>query len=156
MSLITAFIAVIFPKFVAKSHDLCALASFFKYTAKILASAALLITIPGLFIIPIAISTLYGYEFTPSILLLQLLLPTLLLVFFNTLSGNLLIATGRQHQYMKILTLMLLLQIIINIVSIYLWGTIGAVIGFWIRELLLFIILLFLLKKLGVFKPQSR
>jgi O-antigen/teichoic acid export membrane protein len=137
----TAFIAVIFPKFVAKSHNLPELMAFFKHTARILSGAALTIIIPGLFIIPTAIITLYGDKFSPSIILLQTLLPALLIVFLTSLSGNLLIAMGKQHKYMQILSIILVTQTLVNIVSIYFWGTIGAVIGFWIKEVLLIIML---------------
>jgi O-antigen/teichoic acid export membrane protein len=137
----TAFLAVIFPKFVAKSHDLQALFDFFKHTAGIFSTAAVAIIIPGLFIIPTAITLLYGVKFLPSIILLQVVLPALLLVFLSSLSANLLVAMGKQLQYMKILTSILFIQIIVNIVAIHLWGTMGAIIGFWIREILLFILL---------------
>jgi len=137
----TAFLAVIFPKFVAKSHDLQALSSFFKHTGRIFSGAAITIVIPGLFIIPTAIIVLYGIKFSPSIILLQVALPVLLLVFLSSLSGNLLVAVGRQHQYMKILTITLFIQIAVNIISIHLWGTMGAIIGLWIREIVLFILL---------------
>jgi O-antigen/teichoic acid export membrane protein len=142
----TAFIAVIFPKFVAKSHDIQDLSLFFKYTARIFSGAALIIIIPGLLIIPTAITVLYGAKFSPSIILLQTVLPALLLVFLSSLSGNLLIAIGRQQQYMKILTIIICIQTVVNIISINIWGTMGAVIGFWVRELLLFVLLFIAIK----------
>jgi len=143
----SAFVAVIFPKFVAKSHDINALSSFFKYTTQIFSSAALIIIIPGLFIIPTAITLLYGVKFSPSIILLQTVLPALFLVFITSLSGNLLIAIGKQHLYMRILMVVLFIQIIANIICINVWGTMGAIIGYWVREVLLFIVLYVVIKK---------
>ena len=143
----SAFIAVIFPKFVNKSHNIQALSSFFKHTAGIFSAAAVLVIIPGLFIIPTAITVLYGDKFSPSIILLQTVLPVLLLVFLSSLSGNLLIAMGKQHLYMKILTILLFIQIVVNIICINIWGTMGAIIGYWIREVLIFIVLFVVIKK---------
>jgi len=143
----SAFIAVIFPKFVAKSHDMKVLSSFFKYTIQIFSGAALIIIIPGLFIIPTAITLLYGVKFSPSIILLQTVLPALFLVFITSLSGNLLIAIGKQHLYMRILMVVLFIQIIANIICINVWGTMGAIIGYWVREVLLFIVLYVVIKK---------
>ncbi len=134
----SAFIAVVFPKFVAKRKNATELLAFYRYTQGILSIIGLSIIIPGLLIASTAILLLYGDKFSPSIIFLETLLPLLLLVFLTTLSGNLLIAIGKQKQYMLILATMLVFQVVVNIISINIWGTMGAVMGYWLRELILF------------------
>ncbi|MFK5985345.1 MAG: oligosaccharide flippase family protein [Pseudomonadota bacterium] len=143
----SAFIAVVFPKFVAKNQDYPALSQFYKYTQKVLTAVGMSIIIPGFLIVPAAIVLLYGEKFSPSIILLQTLVPLLVIVFLTGLAGNLLIAMGKQHQYMQILALMLGFQVISNLISINLWGTIGAIATYWVRELILLLVLSWFIKK---------
>jgi len=137
----SAYQAAIFPTLVKQLANQKTFSTLFKEAIKHLFLGALLIIIPGMLLSQWLIELLYGNTFTQSSEILMSLLPAILLVYQTTLLGSVVIAISKQSHYMLILALALLINIIIDYIAILSFGTMGAVIGFWAKEIGLVIML---------------
>jgi len=137
----SAYQAAIFPKLVKQLANQEKFNTLFKEAIKHLILGALLITIPGMLLSHWLIELLYGHTFIQSSEILMSLLPAILLVYQTTLLGSVVIAISKQSHYMLILGFALLINIIIDYIAIQSFGTMGAVIGFWAKEIGLIIML---------------
>jgi O-antigen/teichoic acid export membrane protein len=107
--------------------------------------------------IPIAVGTtlvadkvillIYGNEFIPAILTLQILIWTIPFLFINGLSGNLLNSINKQVTIMKVTSIAAVINIILNLALIPRFSLIGSSVATVFTELVLLVILTHLLLK---------
>jgi len=145
----SAFAAAIFPAFSHYYH------SDRKQLTNIFDKSMLLLTIVvvpiafGLFsIAPEAIVTLFGVEFAPSILTLQIMSFGLVFVFLNFPLGALLNGCDKQVMNTKLVGIVLLLNVVLNLIFIPKYQYIGAAYIFLFSHGLLFLMSLFVAKKI--------
>jgi len=143
----SAYQAAVFPKLVSLIGSADKFKVLFLKAIGHLLVGALIIVIPGIILSPWIIELLYGHAFEQSSQILIALLPVIILVYQTTLFGSIIIAMSRQSHYLIILTIALGLNGIIDYIAILNFGTIGAVIGFWAKEISLIIMLAIYLKK---------
>jgi len=90
---------------------------------------------------------LYGEQFYPSVIALQILAWDLLLIFLYLPLGNVLISTNKQNQMAAITCMSVLLNVILNLILIPPLSYIGAAIATIITITFLFVIYFYLVSK---------
>lgn len=113
--------------------------------------------------LPIAVGTtiladkiillIYGSEFNNSIIGLQVLIWTIPIIFLSFMFGTMLASINRQDLILKILSVCMLLNILINLILIPKYSYVGASVATVIAELLSFILCYHFLSKF-VYKIQ--
>ena len=137
----SAYQAAIFPKIVKQLKQADKFNHLFYQAIKHLLIGALLITIPGVFLSSWLIELLYGEDFSQSSEIFVALLPAILLVYQTTLLGSIVVALSKQTHYLVMLAIALAINVLIDYFAILAFATMGAVIGFWIKEISLILML---------------
>lgn len=140
----TAYMAAVFPRLVTLVSKISHFIALLKHSLLILFVIAGLIVIIGYVLTPWGINFLYGEDYNKSIIVLRSLLPILPILFLAALLGQVLVALERQKWFMIALSIALSFSIVIDIFSIPYWYELGAVVGYWSREILLFLLLSFM------------
>jgi O-antigen/teichoic acid export membrane protein len=138
----TAYIATLFPKLVAHQQQ----AHFYillRHAIMVMSSIALLLALLGYVLAPWLIQITYGAQYQSAAALLRYLLPALPMLFLTALFGQVLIAVGQQQRFMHSLLLALLCSFAIDLWAIPLWQSVGAVLAYWGREIILLFLLSF-------------
>lgn len=133
----TAYQAAVFPKLVDQLNFPDQFNPLFKKAVIHLLFGAILIMVPGILLGSWIIPLLYGSAFTASVDIFIVLIPVLVLVYQTALWGSVFIAMARQKDYLFILFLTLVINVAVDYYAILHFGVMGAVIGFWIKELFL-------------------
>jgi O-antigen/teichoic acid export membrane protein len=140
----TAYMAAVFPRLVTLVSKISHFIALLKHSLLILFVIASLIVIIGYVLTPWGINFLYGEDYNKSIIVLRSLLPILPILFLAALLGQVLVALERQKWFMIALSIALGFSIVIDVFSIPYWYELGAVVGYWSREVLLFVLLSFM------------
>ncbi|WP_253180950.1 oligosaccharide flippase family protein [Candidatus Marithrix sp. Canyon 246] len=140
----TAYMAAVFPRLVALVNQISQFIGLFKHSLLILFVSSTLVVIIAYILTPWGINFLYGEDYNRSIIVLQTLLPILPILFIAALLGQVLVALERQKWFMIALSIALGFSVVIDVFTIPYWYELGAVIGYWSRELVLFLLLSFL------------
>jgi O-antigen/teichoic acid export membrane protein len=90
---------------------------------------------------------LYGDQFNPSIIVLQILAWDLLLIFLYGPLGNVLVSINKQNQMATVAGMSAFLNIILNLILIPPLSYVGAAIATIITEVTLFMVYLYLVSK---------
>jgi O-antigen/teichoic acid export membrane protein len=117
----------------------------FKYTLMVSIPLSVAITI----LAPKLILLCFGSQYTPSILILQILIWVLIFLFLNAIAINFMGSVNRQMTVIKIMGMGLILNIITNTILISNYSYIGASLSTLITEAIVLPIYLFTLFKLG-------
>jgi O-antigen/teichoic acid export membrane protein len=140
----TAYMAAVFPRLVALVNQISQFIGLLKHSLLILFVTSGLIVIIAYILTPWGIVFLYGEDYNESILVLQALLPILPILFVAALLGQVLVALERQKSFMIALSIALAFSLLIDVFTIPYWYELGAVVGYWSREVLLFMLLSFM------------
>jgi O-antigen/teichoic acid export membrane protein len=140
----TAYMAAVFPRLVTLVAKISQFIALLKHSLLILFVIASLIVIIGYILTPWGINFLYGEDYNKSIIVLRSLLPILPILFLAALLGQVLVALERQKWFMVALSIALGFSIVIDVFSIPYWYELGAVVGYWSREVVLFVLLSFM------------
>jgi O-antigen/teichoic acid export membrane protein len=140
----TAYMAAVFPRLVSLVNQISQFIGLLKHSLLILFVTSGLIVIIAYVLTPWGIVFLYGEDYNESILVLQALLPILPILFVAALLGQVLVALERQKWFMIALSIALGFSLLIDVFTIPYWYELGAVVGYWSREVLLFMLLSFM------------
>jgi len=142
----SAYQAAIFPKLVNQLNDHQSFKQLFHKAIQHLTMAGFIIALGGMLLGQWMIDLLYGEAFHESGIILISLLPVVILVYLNALFGGVIIAMTKQKNYLLILAIALFINIIADYLAISAFGTIGAVMGFWLKEITLLLLLISYIK----------
>lgn len=90
----------------------------------------------------------FGYKFYDSIIPMKILSSLILFVGLNNITGiQILVGMGKDNEFLKSVTLSAIISVIVYLVLIPLFGSIGAAIGTAIAELLILLVTIYYIKK---------
>jgi O-antigen/teichoic acid export membrane protein len=110
----------------------------FEKTFTILLLAGLGILVGGLILAPLVIGIIAGSSFSPSILILRILLAATFLAYLNHLAGYMMIATGRQKELFSFSLVALALNLVLNLLLIPRYSFLAAAAVTVLTELSIF------------------
>ena len=140
----TAYMAAVFPRLVAVYNQKTGSRSLLSRSVVFLVCVGGLVAAAGSFFSSWFMPILYGKWFTGSVKVFQYLVLALPVVFVVDLLGQDLIAKSRQRLYAIFLGGGVIVNLVLDIWLIPLWGAQGAVAGYWARTVFLLLCMLVL------------
>jgi O-antigen/teichoic acid export membrane protein len=142
------FATAVFPVFSSlhlSSHETLKLSyqKSFKYLALLSVPVAVGTTV----LAPEIVLLIYKSAFTPSIIILQILIWAIPITFLNYIFGTILPAMNRQNVLLKVTFLSMIFNIALNLVLIPTYSYVGAAVVTVATELFIFVLCLFILSK---------
>jgi O-antigen/teichoic acid export membrane protein len=142
------FATAVFPVFSSlhlSSHETLKLSyqKSFKYLAILSVPVAVGTTV----LAPEIVLLIYKSAFTPSIIILQILIWAIPITFLNYIFGTILPAMNRQNVLLKVTFLSMIFNIALNLVLIPTYSYVGAAVVTVTTELFIFILCLFILSR---------
>lgn len=143
-SVFSAAIFPVFSTFFVSSKD--SLKYAYKKSFKYLTILSLPLTVGVTLLAPQIILFIYP-KYTPSILILQILIWTIPITFLNYIFGTIMPAMNRQKSLLKVTFITMIVNISLNLIFIPLYSYIGAAVVTVISETLAFSLCLYILSK---------
>jgi O-antigen/teichoic acid export membrane protein len=142
------FATAVFPVFSSlhlSSHETLKLS--YQKSFKYLAILSIPVAVGTTVLAPEIVLLIYKSAFTPSIIILQILIWAIPITFLNYIFGTILPAMNRQNVLLKVTFLSMILNIALNLVVIPIYSYVGAAVVTVVTELFIFILCLFILSR---------
>ena len=132
----------LFPIISSLKDDLVKLKIFLKKTFTLLLFVGFIVFLLGFLFAPLIINLIAGKDFSPSVLILRILLVATFLSYVNHLTGYSMIALGNQKKLLYFSIIGLLINLIINVIFIPIFSYYAAAVATIITEGTLFVLTL--------------
>jgi len=142
------FATAVFPVFSSlhlSSHETLKLS--YQKSFKYLAILSIPVSVGTTVLAPEIVLLIYKSAFTPSIIILQILIWAIPITFLNYIFGTILPAMNRQNVLLKVTFLSMIINIALNLVLIPTYSYVGAAVVTVVTELFIFILCLFILSR---------
>ncbi|MEN6330120.1 MAG: flippase [Methanobacteriaceae archaeon] len=142
------FATAVFPVFSSlhlSSHETLKLS--YQKSFKYLAILSIPISVGTTVLAPEIILLIYKNAFTPSIIILQILIWAIPITFLNYIFGTILPAMNRQNVLLKVTFISMVFNIALNLVLIPIYSYVGAAVVTVATELFIFVLCLFILSR---------
>jgi O-antigen/teichoic acid export membrane protein len=142
------FATAVFPVFSSlhlSSHE--ALKLSYQKSFKYLALLSIPVSVGTTVLAPEIVLLIYKSAFTPSIIILQILIWAIPITFLNYIFGTILPAMNRQNMLLKVTFMAMILNIALNLVFIPTYSYVGAAVVTVFTELFIFILCLLILSR---------
>ncbi len=127
----------------------------FEKISKFTALIAMPISFGVFFVAPKVIDVFYGIKYQPSVLPLQILMLGLYFVFINFIFGALLNATDRQVTNTKLIFSVMVINVVLNLIFIPIFGFVGSAVVFFCTHAVLAVLSFGVIRKIVNFSWKS-
>ena len=144
-----AFMNAFFPRLARAHAGRQGMTPLVKRGAVLLFAGGAAFALANWLLAPLVVNVMFGSGFEDSLPVLRYLGCVLPLAYLNMLLGQAFMAMARPGFYLTALALAMFVSVIVDVVAIPEFGSLGAVYGFTAREAFLFLILILAWKRFG-------